>query len=85
MHLIKAIASAGGAVICGLFGLVLCFGELILPHYRTIEISPGVFQEQWMSAREFWISVLVGAGLLILSLYLCRITYRIVRATHNVA
>lgn len=86
MVAIKVIASAVGALVSALLGVVFCFGDMILPQYRTVEVSAeSPFGEQWMSAREFWISVLVGVALLALSVYLCRITYRIFKHARNVA
>ena len=86
MFAIKVIASAVGALVSGFFGVVFCFGDMIYPLYRTVEVSAEhPFGEQWMSSQEFWISVLVGVALLGLSIYLCRTTYRIIRHAHNVA
>jgi hypothetical protein len=52
-------------------GIVSCLRSQF-PSYRTIEVEPGVFQEQWISNREIWIGIGFGALLLSFSIYLFR-------------
>lgn len=79
----KAIAKAGGGVVCAFVGLILCLREQIFPSYKTIEVSRGVFQEQWVSGRELWTGVTLGIGLLVLASYLFRSAYRGLRQARN--
>jgi hypothetical protein len=37
------------------------------PDYKTIEVSPGVFEERWPTKAEFWSGLGTGSILLILS------------------
>jgi hypothetical protein len=80
---IKPIAKAGCGVICAFFGFVCCFREQMFPHYRTVEVSPGIFQEQWMSGRELWLFIGSGIALFALSGYLFWSAYRTFRHAHN--
>ena len=39
----------------------------IAPHYRTVEVSPGLFDEQWLLTGDNWIFTLIGIALLVCS------------------
>ena len=70
-------------MICAFFGFVFCFSEQMFPHYRTVEVSPGYFQEQSIPEQELWLSVGFGVVLLVLSGYLFWSAYRTFRHPHN--
>jgi hypothetical protein len=37
------------------------------PEYEPVAISPGIFDEMWMSPPEYWSSLVTGSVLLFLS------------------
>lgn len=51
------------AMFVAILGFAFCYSTQ-WPHYRTIEVSPGVFVESWMSSRDFWFSIALGLALL---------------------
>jgi len=75
MRLLAVTLRAVAGVILASFGFIACFRSHF-PHYRTVEVAPGVFDEQWMSSREIWIGVGVGVALLALSGYFYWSAYR---------
>lgn len=77
----KTIALAIGGILSLLMGLTLCFREQF-PHYRTVEISPGFYDELWASDKEVALTVLAGCGLLVLALFLFWKAYRTYRCSH---
>ena len=83
MRLLTTLKAVAGALLA-FMGLIFCFRSQ-LPHYRTVETAPSVFDEQWMSSREIWSSVGFGVALLALSGYLFWSAYRGFRYGHNAA
>ena len=63
------------ALLAAFFGFAFCYSTQ-WPHYRTIEVSPGVFVESWMPSRDFWFSIGFGLVLFAVSGYLLWHTYR---------
>jgi hypothetical protein len=63
------------ALLAAFFGFAFCYSTQ-WPHYRTIEVSPGVFVESWMPSRDFWFSIAFGLVLFAASGYLLWHAYR---------
>ncbi len=84
MRLIAITLKAVAGLMLAFFGLMACFRSQF-PHYRTVEVAPGVFDEYWMSGREVWIGIGLGVALLVLSGYFFRSAYRSIRDARNTA
>ena len=63
------------ATIAALMGFPFMFC-LEWPHYRTREVTPGVFAEHWMPAGDFWLTLGFGIAFYTTSVYLFWSAYR---------
>lgn len=50
-----------GAIAFGLLA-ALAFYLPFAPHYRTVEVIPGVFAEQWAQDGDTWFDIGLGAA-----------------------
>lgn len=61
MKRLPVILSCIGAIAFGLLS-ASAFYSPFAPHYRTVELAPGVFAEQWARDREMWFDIGLGAA-----------------------